>query len=514
MITGELYDLLGLTASADAEEIKAAYRLAARRFHPDANANPGATEAFRLVANAYAVLSDPGQRTAYDSALNASGARPLFSARAVFSRTPLPALNEPQVVYVLLELHPIIVADMAPPPVNLCLVIDRSTSMLGERLDQVRAAVVHMLDQLREQDTFSVVAFSDRGEVIVPSQSVEADRSKPKARISTLSAHGGTEILQGLLCGLTELHRHLSPSAVNHLLLLTDGRTYGDEDDCLMLASLAATDGIVISGLGIGEEWHDTFIDELTGRTGGTASYIRTTEHVAAFINEHVRGLGSNYADRLTAHITLDSGVELLSAFKVAPEASPVPVEPSLRLGCLPRQEPGRVLLKFRLPATPAGLQNIARITLEADVISLGRRGERVLLDLTIPVAMNAPAAAPPPALLEALSKLSQYQMQERAWQQASAGDVDGAVDRLKALGTRLLASGQPDLARLALTEATRIERTRVWSEESKKQLKYGTRSLISGIEETRVIRCLPAPSSSRTSPKAKCSARSVARAW
>jgi Ca-activated chloride channel family protein len=166
-----------------------------------------------------------------------------------------------------------------------------------------------------------------------------------------------------------------------------------------------------------------------------------------------------------------------------------VPVEPSLRLGCLPRQEPGRVLLKFQLPAVPAGLQNIARITLEADVISLGRRGERVLLDLTVPVAMNAPAAAPPPALLEALSKLSQYQMQERAWQQASSGDVDGAVDRLKALGTRLLASGQPDLARLALTEATRIERTRVWSEESKKQLKYGTRSLISGIDETRVIR-------------------------
>ena len=69
--------------------------------------------------------------------------------------------------------------------------------------------------------------------------------------------------------------------------------------------------------------------------------------------------------------------------------------------------------------------------------------------------------------------------------QQVAAGDFDGAVERLKALGTRLLASGQPNLARVALTEATRIERTRAWSEDSKKQLKYGTRSLIAGASGT-----------------------------
>ena len=488
MTTGDLYALLGLQAGADPEEIKAGFRQAARRFHPDANSNPGASEAFRLVANAYAVLSEPDQRSAYDAGQKAAG-KPLLTVRPIYSRSPLPALNEPQVVYVLLEIHPVLVTDAPPPPVNLCLVVDRSTSMQGERLDQVRAAVRQLIDELRDKDTFSVVAFSDRSEVIVPAQSVAADRTLPKARVSTLLAYGGTEILQGLLCGLTELHRHLSPAAVNHLLLLTDGRTYGDEEDCLMLATLAASDGIVISGLGIGDEWHDKFLDELTGRTGGTAAYIRGTEQVAEFINERVRGLGANFADRLSARVTLDPGVELLQVFRVAPEAGPVPLEDPLRLGGLPRQEVGRLLLKFQVPSLPPGAQTLARVTLEADVISLGRRGERLVLDLAAQVMMNAPAASPPPALLEALSKLSQYQMQERAWQQAAAGDIDGAVERLKALGTRLLASGQPNLARLALTEATRIERTRAWSEDSKKQLKYGTRRLIGGLDETAVIR-------------------------
>ena len=47
-------------------------------------------------------------------------------------------------------------------------------------------------------------------------------------------------MLEGLLGGLCTLQPHLSPTAVNHLLLLTDAHTYGDEDRCLLLAKLAA----------------------------------------------------------------------------------------------------------------------------------------------------------------------------------------------------------------------------------------------------------------------------------
>ena len=52
MSTGDLYSRLGVARSATAEEIKAAYRLAARRFHPDVNANVGASEEFKLIAEA------------------------------------------------------------------------------------------------------------------------------------------------------------------------------------------------------------------------------------------------------------------------------------------------------------------------------------------------------------------------------------------------------------------------------------------------------------------------------
>ena len=486
MTTGDLYNLLGLSANASPDQIKAAYFTAARRFHPDSNPNPGATEEFKLVADAYSILSDPAQRSTYDAAVLQTGSGPLLAINPVYSRQPLPVLSEPQMLYVLVDIQPSILTELPDPPINLCLVIDRSTSMQGARLDQVKAATLQIIDSLRESDTFSVVAFSDRAEVVVSAQRSQADRTHSKAKVSTVSAAGGTEILQGVLSGLTELHHHLSPAAVNHLLLLTDGRTYGDEDDCLMLANLAASDGIAISGLGIGNEWNDRFLDELTGRTGGTAAYIDAAQDLAAFIQERVRGLGNAYAERLNVQVTLDPQMELASVFKVSPEAGPVPIEQTLRLGTLRKHQPASVLFKFRLPPLSPGKQNIARLSFFADVVSLGRRGERMVVDLSLPVVKNPPTSNPPPALVDALGKLSHYQMQERAWQQAAAGDLVGAAERLKTLGTRLLAGGQPELARVALTEASRLEKTQVLSEESKKQLKYGTRALLAAPAPTR----------------------------
>ena len=322
MTTGDLYNLLGLSAQATPEEVRAAYSQAARRFRPDSNPNPGAAEEFKLVADAYAILSDPAQRATYDAAVQQTGSGPLLAIKPLFSQGRLPALMEAQVVYALLEIQPSILAELPDPPLNLCLVIDRSTSMQGNRLDQVKAAVLQILDTLRESDSFSVVTFSDRADVIVPAQRGLTERVHSKAKISTVSASGGTEILQGLLTGLTELHRHISPAGVNHLLLLTDGRTYGDEADCLMLAHLAASDGIAISGLGIGDEWNDAFPGFAHRPHRRHRLLYQRGAKPGQFHSGACAGPGRNLcraAER--ARDTRTDGIELVSVFRVSPEA-------------------------------------------------------------------------------------------------------------------------------------------------------------------------------------------------
>lgn len=481
MPPGNLYSLLGIPSNASFDDIKTAYRGAARRFHPDVNKNPSAAEEFKLISEAHAILSDPPQRAQYDAALKDKANAPSLAMRAMLSRTKVGVLNEPQVVYALVEVRPTIPArDLPAPPVNLSLVIDRSTSMQGDRLDQVKEAVMRLIDNLKENDTCSVTTFSDKAEVVVAAQRGSAEqKTLAKAKVGTIHAGGGTEIIRGLLQGMLELRPNISPSNVNHLMLLTDGHTYGDEADCLLLAALAAVDGVSISGLGIGDEWNDKFLDELTSATGGSTALINSPEQVTQFLQNKVRGLGAAFAERLTLHVLLDHDVQLVEAFKVSPEPGPLTPDDTLPLGSLRKNQPVLALLKFLLAPMSEGPRPIARLALYADVLSLNRRGERATCDVGISVTAKLEPTPPPQPVVDALGKLSRHKLQERAFQLAASGDMRSATRTLSSLGTRLLAAGQPELAKAAIAEAKRLERESTLSEQAKKRIKYGTRALL-----------------------------------
>ena len=69
--------------------------------------------------------------------------------------------------------------------------------MQGSRLEQTKASAQRMIDSLSDDDALSIVTFSDKAEVVWPSQPV-TDPIKTKAKVSAIQASGGTEILQGL----------------------------------------------------------------------------------------------------------------------------------------------------------------------------------------------------------------------------------------------------------------------------------------------------------------------------
>ena len=477
----DLYAVLGVSPAASDQEIQQAYRSVARLFHPDVNGASGAGALFKEINAAYEVLSDRKRHTEYDTLRRDQDTNPRLETYTYAWRQHILPLDEPQMVHVLLTVKPTVMMSIGnQAPLNLCLVIDRSNSMSGERLGHVKGAAHHIIDNANDEDVISVIAFSDKAEVIVPATHPR-DRRTMKATISTLRASGATEIFAGLNLGVQQIMRHRAPRYVNHIILITDGRTYGDEENCLQLAEKVREDGIGISGMGIGEDWNDHFLDALTSRTGGSATYASSPSTIRRFLEERVRTLVTAYAERARLIAAPAPEVQLRSLYRLSPnpneldaEAQPIPI------GTIDATMPTSFLCEFHVTAggREPGNLFVGRIDITGDILD-ERRSEKILNDITVAVEPELVEEEPPPQLMDAISRVTLYRLQQRARDALDQKDVAEATRKLEYLATRLFEAGEEELGQAALVEARRVVQTSAFSEQGAKQLKYGTRAFL-----------------------------------
>lgn len=476
------YADLGVPRDASPEDIRRAYHKAARELHPDVSGEAETTENFLRIQTAYDVLSDPAKRAQYDQTLpRQEKTGPLVGLNTLYSRPTLLKINEPQLIFVMMELTAPADAKTRPsPPINFCLVLDRSTSMQGERMDTLKNTAIELIRQLRPEDLVSIVAFSDRAEVLV-SGGKHSDRSAIEKKIQMIQPGGGTEIFHGLEAGFFEVRSRLSNNFTNHIILITDGRTYGDESECMAIADQAAIYGIGISGLGIGSEWNDVFLDSLAARTGGSSMFLSRPADIEKFLKEKFTGLGQIYAERVTFDINVKPGVELRYAFRLSPEANPLKTTSPIRLGMIPKERGLVFVLEFMIDpiVSFSGTLPLAEGQISLDIPTRTNPNCILSLQISRKVSEGNDFQPPPTRLLKAISQLTLYRMQERANQYLTEGQIDEASRHMHNLATHLFSQGQHDLARTALQEADNIEQKRGLSDIGKKQIKYGTRALL-----------------------------------
>ncbi|MEJ2208932.1 MAG: DnaJ domain-containing protein [Anaerolineae bacterium] len=487
----DYYAVLGIEADADERSIKRAYRHLARRFHPDLSEDEDAAHRFREIQEAYELLIDPLKREAYDHWRRQQGwDRPLpIVLRVSPSQQVMPCLAEPQVLYALIEMLPSTEIEAQRLPLNLCLVLDRSTSMKGGRLQQVKEAARYIVDQMNDEDVLSLIVFDDRAELLLPGRR-NVDRLAARSAISHIQANGGTEILQGLQLGWQQIQRWHTPDRVSHLLLLTDGQTYGDEEGCLEMATLAAQEHVSLTLMGVGSDWNDQLLDQMAELSGvpSASVYIDSTSKIVKAFHDRIHGLGSIFARDLVLALHLGEGTSLKEAFLVAPQISPLRfVDGQVKLGALQKENPQAVILEMLVPSQEPGEHRLAQIDLEAMVPSVGNQPVRARQALTLTFDTRiGQRSSIPPDIVSAMGKLTIYKMQERAMSDLEMGLIEPAVARFKTMATRLLDIGEVELARAALLEAGRLAQTGSLSAAGRKKIRYGTRGLTIMPKEVR----------------------------
>lgn len=408
------------------------------------------------------------------------------------NKTVFPVTDGQQLVYVLMTVMPADVLASIQMPLNFCLVLDHSGSMSGTKIENLKAAARLAIDEMTEHDLVSVVVFDDSVQVVLPSQLVN-DSAVLKARIDKIRAEGGTKIARGIRAGLDELIKGVGADRVSRMLLLTDGETYGDERECLSLAAEAAQRNIAISALGLGEGWNETLLDALAQNSGGVSDFIPEgqPEAILSTFQRQVRSAQRSVVQNALLLLRLAEGVTPRAVWRVTPMISLLGQravsarDVQVTLGDMECGKGQSVLVELLIPPLPAGKYRLAQAEIAYDVASLGLTHEKVKTDVVLAFSGDSmETAASHAAVLNVVEKVTAHKLQTRALDEAAAGNIAGATQKLRAAATRLLDLGEPELADVARREADRLEQGQGLSAHGTKKLRYETRKLTQKLDD------------------------------
>lgn len=407
--------------------------------------------------------------------------------KATVARPKMLANAAPQIQYVLLEAIPVGEGLTESAPLNLCFVLDRSGSMAGEKIANLRQAVKLVIDQLDPSDIVSIVIFDDRAEVLVPA-SPASDRNYLKRQVDSITDRGGTEMSKGMQLGIQELQKHLTPDRVSRMVLLTDGQTYGDEDECQKLANQLKSLGVPLYAFGLGEDWNEDLLDALADPTkglGGFSEFIQRPEQILQHFQLAVRSAKRVVARNTFLTLKLAQGVGPRQVWRVLPLIANLGYQPisdrdvQVSLGDLERDEGQAILVELSVATKPKGVFRIAQAEVTYDLPHENRYGEKVKADIVVEFTDDQQAAQQVnPRVMNLVEKATAFKLQTRALEAAKAGDVSTATRLLRQSATRLLNIGEQELATVALEEAKRLEQGQQMTSTGTKRLRYETQRL------------------------------------
>jgi len=177
----------------------------------------------------------------------------------------------------------------------------------------------------------------------------------------------------------------------------------------------------------------------------------------------------------------LHPNVKINYAFRLSPELSRLEVAPEINLGGIYSGKHLRVIFELIIDELPDTMNEI-RLSYGSIKVEIPKkliRTVRFFYDFKRAVFPKVEKETISPVLVDAVSSLSLYRLQEKAREDVKEGEYMDASKRLHHLATHLISKGNRDLVKTILTEVENIQQTQHFSELGKKRIKYGTRALL-----------------------------------
>lgn len=196
------------------------------------------------------------------------------------------------------------------PAVNLALVIDKSSSMSGDKIERAKEAAIVAVERLDARDIVSVIAFSSGVETIVPAQQA-VDKAAIAAKIRNLRAGGTTAIFGGVAQGASELRKHLDGERVTRLILLSDGQANVGPSSPAELGRLGASlvkESISVSSVGLGLGYNEDLMNAIAEKSDGNSYFVENSDDLPRVFSQELGDVLSVVAKDVKLRVQFKNG--------------------------------------------------------------------------------------------------------------------------------------------------------------------------------------------------------------
>lgn len=390
--------------------------------------------------------------------------------------------SQPRPIDVLIELTAPPAATIERAPIDAIVVIDRSGSMSGAPLEQVKAAVSALFRLIGADDRIGVVTFDNEVDVVLPLS--KHDPVSAAATIAGIRARGATNLSGGWLEGLRMLTEAPRQGAVRRIITLTDGHANAGVRTLEELAPIvggARGQGVTSSFIGFDDGYDERFLAGLADAGGGDDYWCDGPDKAAEVFDHEFGGLARVVAQNLRVTVAPTPNTTSVGLLQDLPAVDLADGGFAVSLGDTFGDEVRPVVVRLHPAADLAvGQAQFAELTLNWAAVG----AEPGLHTVTVPVLIEVDPEADDtdghidPDVVAQVLALDAAKAQRDAGEAADNGDWETSAGAFRRAADQLeRAGGDPERVARLRRQADYVER-RQWDRRSSKEAYVASRSL------------------------------------